>query len=89
MVQSLRSQRWNLLFPFGVVNAQTLWASLFASAIATSIQGLRASILARDDPDGGPFRMAQQMNAIAPVISNRLISSCPILRFYQGLVTHR
>ena len=78
MVQSLRSQRWNSLFPFVVVNAQTLRASLFASAVATSIRGLRASILARDDPDGGPFRMAQQMTAIAPVISNRLISRCPI-----------
>ena len=78
MVQSLRSQRRNSLFPFVVVNAQTLWASLFASAVATSIRGLRDSILARDDPDGGAFRMAQQMTAIAPVISNRLISRCPI-----------
>jgi hypothetical protein len=89
MVQSLCSQRWNSIFSFVVVNAQTVRASLFANAVATSIRGLRASILARHDPGGGPFRMAQQMNAIAPVISNRLISICPILRFYQGFVTHR
>ena len=61
-----------------LLTPRTVRASLFASAVATSIRGLRASILARDDPDGGPFRMAQQMTAIAPVISNRLISRCPI-----------
>ena len=78
MMQSLCSQRWNSIFSFLVVNAQTVWASLFASAVATSIRGLRASILARHDPGGGPFRMAQRMTSIAPVISNRLISRCPI-----------
>ena len=56
-------------FSFVVVNAHTVRAGLFVSAVATSIRGLRASILARDDPDGGAFRMAQQMTAIAPMIS--------------------
>ena len=64
--------------PLWLLTLRQVRASLFASAVATSIRGLRASILARDDPDGGPFRMAQQMTAIAPVISNRLISRCPI-----------
>ena len=53
-------------FFFVVVNAQTVRASLFASAVATSIRGLRASILASHDPGGGPFRMDQRMTAITP-----------------------
>lgn len=42
------------------------------------MRGLRTSILASHDPGSGPFRMAQRMTAIAPVISNRHISRCPI-----------
>ena len=53
-------------------------AILLASATATSILGLRASIRASHDPGGAPRRTAQRTTLIAPVINNRLTSRWPI-----------
>lgn len=49
-----------------------------ASAIATSIFGLRASIRASHDPSGAPLRAAHRTTAMTPVISNHRISFWPI-----------
>ena len=58
--------------------AQTERAILLASAIATSIFGLRASMRCSQLPSGAPFRTAARTTAIAPVISSRRMSRCPI-----------
>src|SRR3954451_12026331 len=54
--------------------AQTERAILLASAIATSILGLRASMRWSQLPSGAPFRTAERTTAIAPMISRRRIS---------------
>ncbi len=51
--------------------AQTERAILLASAIATSIFGLRTSMRCSQLPSGAPFRQAQRTTAIAPMISSR------------------
>ena len=50
----------------------------FASATATSIRGLRASIRASHEPAGAPRRTALRTTAMAPMINSRLMSRCPI-----------
>src|SRR6476660_4760141 len=54
--------------------AQTERAILLASAIATSIVGLRASMRWSQLPSGAPFRKAARTTVIAPMISRRRIS---------------
>src|SRR4051794_6433432 len=54
--------------------AQTERAILLASAIATSIFGLRASMRWSQLPSGAPLRTAERTTAIAPMISRRRIS---------------
>src|SRR3954453_6148822 len=63
--------------PFASI-AQTERAILLASAITTSIFGLRASVRWSQLPSGAPFRKAQRTTAIAPMISRRRISRWPI-----------
>src|SRR6185436_13923672 len=58
--------------------AQTERAILLASAIATSIFGLRASMRCSQLPSGAPFRKVERTTAIAPMISRRRISRWPI-----------
>jgi hypothetical protein len=49
-----------------------------ASATATSIFGLRASIRASYEPSGAPLRAARRTAATAPMISNLRMSRRPI-----------
>jgi hypothetical protein len=51
---------------------------LLASAIATSLRGLRASMRSCQVPSGAPFRQAQRTMVIAPMIRSRRMSRCPI-----------
>jgi hypothetical protein len=62
---------------FFVIMAQTIRAILLASAIATSISGLRSNIRLSHKP-AIPFRLAHWTTDMAPMISNRRISRCPI-----------
>ena len=63
--------------PDGVA-AQTMRAILLASATATSILGLRASIPASQGSVVTPRRTAHRTTVIAPVIKSRLKSRWPI-----------
>src|SRR5208283_3936777 len=58
-------------FCFFASMAQIDRAILLASAIATSIVGLRASMRCSQLPSGAPFRKAKRTTAIAPMISRR------------------
>jgi hypothetical protein len=58
--------------------AQSMRAILLASAIATSMRGFRASIRASHDPGRPPPRPRQWTINIAPTISRRRMSRCPI-----------
>ncbi len=60
-----------------VIIAQTLRAILFASAIATSIRGLRDKTLPNHEFSGGAFRHAHLITIIAPMIKSRRMSRCP------------
>src|SRR3954451_22414853 len=62
--------------------AQTERAILLASAIATSIFGLRASMRCSQLPSGAPLRKAARTTAIAPMISRRRISRWPIFEIF-------
>ncbi len=53
-------------------------AILLASATATSILGLRASIRASQELGSAPRRSAQRTTVIAPMINSRLMSRWPI-----------
>ena len=58
--------------------AQIARAILLASAMADTIRGLRASLRCSQLPSGPPFREAERMTAIAPVINRRRMSRWPI-----------
>src|SRR3954470_19716571 len=62
--------------------AQTERAILLASAIATSILGLRASMRWIQLPSGAPLRKAARTTVIAPMISRRRISRWPIFEIF-------
>src|SRR5215211_1882623 len=62
--------------------AQTERAILLASAIATSILGLRASMRWSQLPFGAPLRKAARTRVIAPIISRRRISRWPIFEIF-------
>src|SRR3954452_11249904 len=62
--------------------AQTERAILLASAIATSIFGLRASMRCSQLPSGAPLRKAERTTVIAPMISRRRISRWPIFEIF-------
>ena len=57
--------------------AQMIRAILFASAIATSIRGFLANILPNHEFSVTDLRPKQFNRDMAPIISNRPISSCP------------
>jgi hypothetical protein len=59
--------------------AQATRAILLASAIVTTMRGFLAIMRASHDPAAVPRRTARRTTAIAPIISSRLRSSCPIL----------
>lgn len=60
------------------LRAHAVRAIRLASATATSIFGLRASIRASQEPSGAPLRAAHRTTATAPMISNRRMSRWPI-----------
>ena len=59
-------------------------AILLASATATSIRGLRASILASQGSFVSPRRTAELTTAMAPMIKRRLRSRWPIFDMQDG-----
>ena len=67
--------RWSSPF---AIEAQATRAILFASAMATSIRGLRANMRASQEAAGAPRRAAQRTTDMAPMISRRLRSRCPV-----------
>lgn len=67
--------------PF-VSMAQIERAILLASAIATSILGLRANMRCSQLPSGTPFLKAERTTAIAPMISRRRMSRWPIFEIF-------
>ena len=69
----------------GSISAQVMRAILLASATATSILGLRASILASQGSVVSPRRAAFRTTDIAPVIRSRLRSRWPILDILPSL----
>ena len=64
-------------------------AILLASATATSIRGLRASILASQGSFVSPRRTAELTTAMAPMIKRRLRSPKALHRRREGLKRHR
>ena len=62
-------------------------AILLASATATSMRGLRASVCSRSnhDPAGVPLRAAQRTTALAPMINRRRSVRSPILEVLPSL----
>ncbi len=68
-----------------MVSAQTIRAVLLASATATSIFGLRATILASHGSVISPRRIAFWTTAMAPVIKSRLRSRWPIFDVLPSL----
>ena len=68
-----------------VISAQTMRAILLANATATSILGLRASILACQGSVVTPRRAAQRTTVMAPVINSRLRSRWPIFDVLPSL----
>lgn len=65
--------------PPRAISAQAVRAILLASATATSIRGFLANMRANQDPSGAPpRRTAARTTDMAPMMSRRLISRCPI-----------
>ena len=68
-----------------VMSAQTMRAILLASATATSIRGLRASILTSQGSFVSPRLTAELTTAMAPMIKRRLRSRWPIFDILPSL----
>ena len=71
-------RRGSLQSSFRVSIAHSVRAILLASAIAATLRGLRWRIECSQDPGVVPLRVAHRMTDIAPIISSRRISRCPI-----------
>ena len=66
-------------YPWSLLSiAQTDRAILFARAMATSSRGFFAIIRPSHDPWAAPLRAAHRTTAMAPMISRRRMSRCPI-----------
>ena len=72
------TNRGSLRFSPGVSIAQDPWADLLASAIARIIRGLRSNFAWNQVPGTVPYWFAQRITNIAPIMSSRRISRCPI-----------
>ena len=77
-------------YPWSLLSiAQTDRAILFARAMATSSRGFLAIIRPSHDPSAAPLRATHRTTAMAPMISRRRMSRCPIFDVRPSLRCRR